>query len=73
MDLFEFMMELLFYVCFELHIVLLNLHLQLHEICSLSVFVLFLFAIVLNALKFMSFVSFGTNVFTDKTFQRSLH
>ena len=29
----------------------------------------FLFVIILNALKFMSFVPFGTHIFEDKTLQ----
>ena len=59
--------------CFELHVVLLNLHLQSHEICSAVVLVSFLFVIILNALTFMSFISFGTHIFGDKTLQISLH
>ena len=52
---------------------LLNLHLQSHEICFVIVLASFLFAILLKALTFMSFVSFGTHTFGDKTLQLSLH
>ena len=45
-----------------------NLHLQLHEICSVIALALFSFVIILNALTFMSFVSFGTHIFRDQTF-----
>ena len=58
----------LFYFCFELHVVLFNLRLQLHGICS----VIFC-AITLNALTFMSFIAFGTHIFGDETLELPLH
>ena len=42
------------------YVVLLNLHLQSHEICSS------LFVIILDSLTCMSFVSFGMHIFGDK-------
>ena len=34
---------------------------------------LFLFSVMLNALTLMSFVSFGTHIFGDKTLQHPVH
>ena len=56
-----------------LHTVLLNFHLQSREICSVIAVTSFLFVIILNTLAFMSFVSFETNIFGDKTLQRPEH
>ena len=48
-----------FHFCFELHVVLLNLYLQSHKICTL------------NALTFI--FSFGTHIFGDKTLKFPAH
>ena len=51
-----------FHFLFELRVVLLNLHLQLHEICFTNVFVSFILVIILNTLTFTSFVLLGTQI-----------
>ena len=58
---------------FENYWKLLNLHLQLHGICSVVALASTLFFITLNALTFMSFVSFGTRIFGDKTLPLPIH
>ena len=40
---------------------------QSHEICFTDVFPSFLFVIILNALRFMSFVLLGTHIFIDES------
>ena len=69
---------LLFHFWFELHVVLLNLHLQSHGICFVITLASFLFAIILNALTFMSFFCFvlfcfGTHIFEYKTVKLAAH
>ena len=64
---------LLFHYWFELHVVLLNLHLQSHAICFVIFLASILFVIILNALTFMSFVSFRTHIFGDKTLRLLIH
>ena len=51
-----------FHFLFELRVVLLNLHLQLHEICFTNVFVSFILVIILNTLTFTPFVLLGTQI-----------
>ena len=48
---------------------MLNLHLPSHEICSVIALISFLFVIILNGLTSLSFVSFGTDIYGDKTLQ----
>ena len=43
------------------------------SICSVIVLASSLFVIILNALTFMSFVSFGKYIFGDKTLQLPVH
>ena len=50
-----------------------NLHLQSHEICFVIFSSSVLFVIILKALAFMSFFSFGTHIFGDKTLQLSVN
>ena len=52
---------------FELHVVLLNLHLQSHEICFIIVLALYILFIILRTLTFTSFVSLGTHSFVDQS------
>ena len=52
---------------------LLSLHLQSHKICPLIALASSLFVIILNALTFMSFASFGTHIFGEKTLQLTVH
>ena len=51
----------------KLYVVLLNLHLQSHEMFFIIVLASFLFVIILNTLTFMSFVIFRTHIFGDET------
>ena len=44
-----------------------------YSIFYYSIIPSFLFAIILNVLTFMSFVSFETHIFGDKTFQLRVH
>ena len=55
---------------FELLVVLLNLHLQSHEICFVIALASFLFIIILNVLLC---VSFATHIFGGKTSQIPVH
>ena len=50
-----------------------NLHLQSHAICFVIFLASILFVIILNALTFMSFVSFRTHIFGDKTLRVLIH
>ena len=44
-----------------------NFHLQSHEICLITIFVSFLFVIILNTLTFVSFVLLGTHIFMENS------
>ena len=74
-DNFYIHIDMFYYSIFDLnlHVVLLNLHLQSHEICFIIALASFLFVIKLNALAFMSYVSLGTHIFGDKTLQLPVH
>ena len=51
-----------------------NLHLQSHEICFVTVFASFLFVIIFNSLTITSFAFFyGTYTFGDKILQLPSH
>ena len=63
----------MFYFCSELYIVLLNFHLQSQEMCFVIALPSSFFVIISNYLTYMSFVSFGTHIFGDKTLQRPVH
>ena len=58
---------LLFYHWFDLHFVPSNLHLHLHEICSVNVFDLFIPVIMLNPHRFKFYVLCGRNALIDKS------
>ena len=73
-DNFYIHIDMFYYSIFALnYVVLLNLHLHSQEICSLSALATALFVIILYALIFMFFVSFGTHFFGDKTLQLPVH
>ena len=55
------------------HLLYKTFHLQSHGILFVIVLAYFLFVIIVNALTFMSFASFGTNIFGDKTLQLPVH
>ena len=52
---------------FELNVVLLNLHLQSHEMCFTNVFASNLFVVILKALICVPFVLLRTHIFVDKS------
>ena len=62
-----------YYSIFDLNYMFYYLHLQSHEIYSVIALVSSLFVTILNALTYMSFVSFGTHIFRDKTLQLAVH
>ena len=62
-----------YYFWFDLGVGLLILILQSHKICFVILLALSLSVIILNYLTFMSFVSFGTHNFGDKTLQPPVH
>ena len=55
------------------YIQVLNLHLQPHQIYFAIVLAWFLFVIILNALTFMYFLSYGTDIIDVNTLQLPLH
>ena len=57
----------LFHFWFELHFLLSNLYLHLHDTCFFNVFNSFIHGIVLNTLRFKSSVLFGTYTLLDKS------
>ena len=59
--------HLSYHFLFELHLVLLNLHLPSHEGSFTNVFVSFILVTVLNTSTFMSFILLGTHIFIDKS------
>ena len=63
----------MFYYCIFDWNYMLGLHLQSYEICFAIVLVSFLFVAILNALTFMSFVSFRTHIFGNKILQLLVH
>ena len=62
-----------YYSIFDLNYMFYNLHLPSHEIYVVIALASLLFVIILNALIFMSFVSFGTHIFGDETVQLPVH
>ena len=50
-----------------MQVLLLNLHLQSHEVRFIIVLASFVLVKILNTLTFMSFVLFGTQIFVDKS------
>ena len=72
-DNFYIPIDIVCFVCFKLHVVLLSLHLQSHEICSNIALGSFLLVIILNGLTFMSFVSVGTHIFGEKALKITVH
>ena len=57
----------LFHFWFELHFLLSNLYLHLHDTCFFNVFNSFIHGIVMNTLRFKSSVLFGTYTLLDKS------
>ena len=64
---------LLFHLWFELHVFLLNLHLQSYGIRFVIVWTSILFGVILNAFTFMSFGSIWIHIVGDNTLELPLH
>ena len=65
--------DMFLYSIFDLNYMLHYWILQSHEICFTIALASFLFVIILNALTFIYFVSFGTLIFGDQALQLAGH